>query len=96
MKKNLLLAAAAALSFTLSAQTAPVGKWAYLLDGNTTSGDQTSAIATDGNSIYWLATMGSTESANEILYAGEKLFEGENYNSGNSQTNNRCLLASDA
>lgn len=95
MKKNLLLAAAAAAFLTLSAQTAPTGKWAYMLDGNTTSGDQTSAIATDGNSVYWLATMGSTESANEILYDGEKLFEGENYNSGNSCANNLCLLATD-
>lgn len=96
MKKYLLFAVATAAAMSMTAQTAPAGKWANLLDGTTTSGDQISGVACNNDGVYWLSTMGSTETDNNISYAGENLFAGENYNAGNSQTNNLCLLATDA
>ncbi len=95
MKKLLLSGFFAALAVSLPAQNeAPEGLWGNMLDSSTSGGDQASGIAVgpDGTS-YWLTTMGSTASSPDILLNNELLFKGEPYSSGNSQTNNLCLLA---
>lgn len=95
MKKLLLSGFFAALSVSLAAQNqVPEGLWGNLLDSSTSAGDQASGVAVgaDGES-YWLTTMGSTAMAPDILLNNELLFQGELYSSGNSQTNNLCLLA---
>lgn len=80
-----------------SAQEAaePSFMWGNLLDGTTTAGDNVSAILTpSATEVYVLSTMGTTDAAPEVSYAGEPLFTGSPY-SGTSYANNFCLLKTD-
>lgn len=96
MKKSLLTISCAVLALLSFAQ-APEAKWAKLIDGNTSAGDQSTDIALDANgNIYWYGTYGSTEASPDIKYDGSFLFNGALYNAGNSQNNNYCVLKTDA
>lgn len=80
---------------SINAQIAvPEAKWGNVLDGSTSAGDNCSGVAVgpDGTS-YFLANMGSTESAPAITLNGETLFDGAPYNAGNSYNGNLCLIA---
>lgn len=96
MKRQLLLVSVAAVCSVMSAQiVAPQVQWGAILHSNTT-GDQASAVALSADRAYWLTTMGSTAAAPDIMLNDDVLFQGEPYTSGSSQTNNLCLLATDA
>ena len=98
MKHTLL---AFALTFGCSAammaeSTVPEFAWANLFDGATTAGDQTQGISIAGDgSVYWHNIGGSTESAPDISYAGEVLFQGAPYNAGASNSGNLCIMKTD-
>ena len=83
------------LSLSLMAAEAPAVEWANLFDGTTSAGDQSSAILAVSGGAYWLNTLGSTESAPDLFYAGEKIFTGSLYN-GTSQNNNFALTKTDS
>ncbi|MDE6612085.1 MAG: hypothetical protein K2K22_05945, partial [Muribaculaceae bacterium] len=71
--------------------------WINLFDGATTAGDNNIAVATAGvNNIYWLNTLGSTDLAPDLYYAGEKIFTGSPYDAGSSYANNIALTKTDS
>ena len=88
---SILLGASAAM-----AADAPTLAWANLFDGSTTAGDQAENIspASDG-SVYWHNIGGSTTATPDIIYAGEKLFTGSNYD-GTSNNGNLCVMKTNA
>ncbi|MCM1067627.1 MAG: T9SS type A sorting domain-containing protein [Muribaculaceae bacterium] len=78
-----------------AALTEPQVEWIKLFDGNTSSGDNSTAVlATSADNIYWLNTLGSTDAAPDLFYAGEKIFTGSPY-TGTSVANNFCLTKTD-
>lgn len=84
-------------SFAVLAQSteSPQLDWANMFDGTTSAGDQSQAVAVVPNSdggVYWHNIGNSTESARDISYAGEVLFEGVPYNAGNSNNGNLCII----
>ncbi|MDE6526451.1 MAG: hypothetical protein K2L75_04275, partial [Muribaculaceae bacterium] len=71
--------------------------WINLFDGATTAGDNNIAVATAGvDNIYWLNTLGSTDLAPDLYYAGEKIFTGSPYDAGSSYANNIALTKTDS
>lgn len=98
--KHTLLAIAltvGAPAMMMAESSVPEFSWANLFDGATTAGDQNQglSIAADG-SVYWHNIGGSTESARDITYAGDVIFEGAPYNAGSSNSGNLCILKTDA
>ena len=80
----------------MAAQDAPAAAWCNLFDGNTSAGDQNTAVAVGAdNSVYWLNTLGTTKAAPDVFYAGEKIFTGSLYDAGNSYANNFALTRTD-
>lgn len=99
MKKLLLTVSAAIVAGSAMAQNSGIEyRWANLIDGKTSAGDQSTDIKVDANgNIYWLGTYGSKEDLPDISYAGEFLYSGAPYySSGTSQNNNFTLLKTDA
>lgn len=88
-------AAVLGMSFSLMAAETVSMEWANLFDGTTTAGDQSTAVLGVKNGAYWLNTLGSTESAPDLFYAGTKIFTGALY-VGTSQNNNFALTKTDA
>ncbi|MCM1484430.1 MAG: hypothetical protein NC043_08835 [Muribaculaceae bacterium] len=96
MRKSLLAIVALSAFFCAGAQTAPYAEWGYLMDGGTSAGDQGTGVAVNkSGDVYWYGTLGSTESALSLNYAGEFLFDGAPYNAGTSYGNNITILKTD-
>lgn len=99
MKKLLLIVSVAVLGGSAIAQNSEIEyRWANLIDGKTTAGDQSTDVKVDANgNVYWFGTYGSKEDLPDISYAGEFLYSGAPYYSaGTSQNNNYTMLKTDS
>lgn len=87
---------ATSLSTFAANEGTPGTAWANIFDGKTSAGDQSIAVitATDG-AAYWLNAGGSTQASPDIYYNNEKIMTGAE-STGTSQTNNFCLIKTDA
>lgn len=94
--KSLFVIALLGYSQAFAAE-APEVAWINLFDGETAAGDNNIAVATVGSdNIYWLNTLGSTDTAPDLFYAGEKIFTGSPYSAGTSYANNIALTKTDS
>ncbi|MCM1153325.1 MAG: T9SS type A sorting domain-containing protein [Muribaculum sp.] len=106
-KVTLTLMAGALTAFaSMGAVDKPTAMWGKLLDGasaynnatgNASAGDigENVVLGSDGN-LYWHMMAGTYNDSREVLFGGEKLFEGSDYDpNGTSHNNNLCVLKTD-
>ena len=93
MKKiTFLLSLALAVAMNVSAADGD-SQWINYLDTNNASGTSPLVVEYDANSVYWLSTAATADKdANyDVLYNGEKLFDGSKSTS-TSSNQNVCLI----